>query len=171
MALRSFSHIGICVSDLDRSTRFYRDVLGFAELFTVDFDDGLPPTMERPNAFTSRMLARDDLRIELLRWHDDDTEGDGERRPMNRLGMTHLCFRVDDAAELFDIAERCHGAAWRDTMMTLPVAEVFAEPMVAAYITDPDGTRIECISNSPDLSVALQTAIADYFDAPGDSPT
>ena len=29
MALQSFSHLGICVADLDRSTRFYVDVLGF----------------------------------------------------------------------------------------------------------------------------------------------
>jgi glyoxylase I family protein len=59
MAVLSFSHPGICVSDLERSTRFYVDVLGFAELFTMDFTaDELAATMERPGAFSSRMLRR-----------------------------------------------------------------------------------------------------------------
>ena len=35
MGLLGFSHVGVCCSDLDRSTRFYCDVLGFRDLFTV----------------------------------------------------------------------------------------------------------------------------------------
>lgn len=147
MALRTFSHVGICVRDLDRSTRFYVDVLGFAELFTMHFDDELAATMERAGGFTSRMLRRDDVRIELLAWDGGRVVGDGSRRPMDRLGFTHLCFRVDDATELFEVARRAGGAAHPATATALGDTGV-----EVVYLTDPDGTRIECMAGSPDLA-------------------
>src|SRR5688572_27779159 len=106
MGIQGFSHVGVCVSDLDRSTRFYVDVLGFEELFTMDMGDEVAATMEvdRPVRFRSRMLARDDVRIELLHWESRQASGDGERRPMDRLGLTHLCIRVDDVEDLVDAA-------------------------------------------------------------------
>jgi lactoylglutathione lyase len=152
MALQSFSHLGICVADLDRSTRFYVEVLGFRELFSVDFDGQLAATMERDGAFTSRMLARDDVRIELLRWHDGRAAGDGERRPMDARGVTHLCFRVDEATELLDIARRAGGGAWPGTLTSLDGAGEDGRALRTVYLTDPDGVRIECISGMPDLS-------------------
>jgi len=152
LALRTFSHLGICVADLERSTRFYVDVLGFRELFTVGFGDELVATMERPGGFTSRMLRRDDVRVELLRWDDGHTEGDGTRRPMDRRGLTHLCFRVDDATELFAMARRAGGSAWPETRTTLAGAGPEGGPVTMVYLTDPDGVRIECIAGSPDLA-------------------
>lgn len=153
MALQSFSHVGICVSDLDRSTAFYEQVLGFRQLFTMDFGPELAATMERTGEFTSRMLARDDVRIELLSWHDGELEGDGARRPMDRRGVTHLCFRVDDIADLFTIAERAGGQAWPETRSALPGAGTDGGAVETVYLTDPDGVRIECMSGSPDLGV------------------
>ena len=92
MALQSFSHLGICVRDLELSTRFYEHVLGFKHLFSVDLGDELAVTMETPGCrFTSRMLARPDLRIELLGWAEPKVTGDGQRRAMTAVGLTHLC--------------------------------------------------------------------------------
>jgi catechol 2,3-dioxygenase-like lactoylglutathione lyase family enzyme len=36
MAVRRFSHLGLCVADLERSLRFYRDGLGFRERSSLD---------------------------------------------------------------------------------------------------------------------------------------
>ena len=113
MALLGFSHVGVCCSDLDRSTAFYRDVLGFRELFTVELGPEVAATMEIDGRFRSRMLARDDLRLELLAWIEPSAEGDGERRPMHHLGMTHLCFRVDDVDELGTMAAAAEAAGGR----------------------------------------------------------
>lgn len=146
MAVLSFSHPGICVADLEVSTRFYTELFGFTELFSLDFtDDELAPTMERSGAFTSRMLRRDDLLLELLHWHDGSAAGDGSRGPMNRRGLTHLCFRVDDAQELLDVAARAGGAGHPQTLSELEGG------VRTLYLTDPDGVRVECISGSPDL--------------------
>ena len=143
MAVLSFSHPGICVRDLDASTAFYAEVLGFAELFTMEFaGDELAATMERSGAFTSRMLRRDDLRLELLHWQDGSAHGDGERAPMDRRGMTHLCFRVDD---LDDLPEAARVRAVAGTRSELEGG------VRMLYLTDPDGVRIELIAGMPAL--------------------
>src|SRR5215203_2200688 len=110
MALLGFSHIGVCVSDIERSRRFYVDVLGFATLYDADFtNDEVAATMEQSGAFRSVMLRRGDVRVELLQWVDVPTTGSGERRPMTELGMTHLSFRVDDVHELAETVEAAGG--------------------------------------------------------------
>lgn len=152
MGLKGFSHIGICVRDLDLSTRFYTEVLGFRELFTVDFDDEYVVTMERSGRFTSRILRRDDLRIELLRWADGQTIGDGARRPMNAIGLTHLAFRVDTIDELNEIARRAGGDVWPETLSTVKGLGIDGGTVENIYLTDPDGVRIECMTGTPDFA-------------------
>jgi glyoxylase I family protein len=152
MALQSFSHVGVCVSDLEVSTRFYVEVLGFRELFTMTMGDELAATMEIDGCrFESRMLARDDGLIELLHWLDPPAGGDRERPAMNLYGMTHLCFRVDDVDDLIDVAERCGGRAHPSTRTDLPGQGLDGGTVSLLYLTDPDGTRIECMAGSPDL--------------------
>ncbi len=155
MAIQSFSHVGVCVSDLDRSTRFYCDVLGFRELFTMTLGDEVAATMEQPPGlrFTSRTLARPDVRIELLQWHEPQCVGDGQRRPMTGLGLTHLCLRVDDVEELADAAVAAGGAVHRETLSVLTGTGEGGADVRLMYLTDPDGTRIECMSGTPDFAV------------------
>jgi len=145
VALQSFSHIGICVSDLERSTTFYTEVLGFQVLFSVDFAGELATTMEADGAFTSRMLGRDDLRVELLHWHDREVGGDGERRAMTARGVTHLAFRVEAVDDLFGLADQYGGTVHRATQTDL------GGGVQVVYLTDPDGVRIECMAGVPDL--------------------
>lgn len=145
MALQSFSHLGVCVSDLDRSTRFYTEVLGFRVMFSVDFGSELAATMEAGGGFTSRMLARDDVRLELLHWTDREPGGDGSRRAMTDRGLTHLAFRVDVIDDLFAITAACGGSAHSATVTDL------GGGVQVVYLTDPDGVRIECMAGVPDL--------------------
>jgi catechol 2,3-dioxygenase-like lactoylglutathione lyase family enzyme len=92
------------------------------------------------------MLARDDVRIELLHWHDREPGGDGERRAMTGRGMTHLAFRVDAVDELFELAAGRGGASYPATRTDL------GGGVSVVYLTDPDGTRIECMAGVPDLA-------------------
>ena len=75
MGLLGFSHVGVCCSDLERSTRFYVDALGFREVFTMELGPEVAPTMEVDGRFHSRMLARDELRLELLCWIEPEADG------------------------------------------------------------------------------------------------
>jgi len=149
MPLTSWSHVGVCCSDLERSTRFYCEVLGFQVLFTVELGPEVAATMEVDGRFLSRMLVRDAMRLELLQWLDRDADGDGGRRPMTQLGMTHLAFRVDTVDELWEAAERAGGSAWPATLSRLPGAGAGGRDVELVYLTDPDGTRIELMAGVP----------------------
>jgi len=152
MAVQGFSHVGVCCSDLEQSTRFYTDVLGFSEIFTMEWGDELAATMELDGIrFESRMLRRGDVRLELLHWLQPDADGDRSRRPMTKFGMTHLCFRVDDIDDLAVAAEKAGGQVHRHTLSELPGAGVGGQSVKLLYLTDPDGVRIECMSGAPDL--------------------
>jgi glyoxylase I family protein len=149
--IQGFSHIGIGVSDLDRSIRFYSDVFGFVELYRLDFENNeVAATMEQEGAFRSAMLLRDDVRIELLQWVDVPVTGTGERKPMTELGFTHLSFRVEEIDDLTEAVVAAGGAVHPQTL-TYVGAE--GSPKTGLlYYTDPDGTRIEVMTNVPDLS-------------------
>jgi len=152
MGIEGFSHVGVCCSDLDRSTRFYVEVLGFEPIFTMEFGNELAATMEVDGIeFESRMLRRGDVRLELLHWLQPQADGTRERRPMTQFGMTHLCFRVEDVEDLVALAEQHGGAVHRRTLSELPGAGVGGKAVKLMYLTDPDGVRIECMSGTPDL--------------------
>lgn len=146
----AFSHVGVCCSDLERSTRFYTEALGFRHVFTMEMGDEVAATMEQTNIrFQSRMLARGDVRVELLHWLDPQASGPTTRRPMTQLGITHLCFRVDDLESAVAKVEECGGAVHRQTFSQLDGGG--AVPVRLIYVTDPDGVRVELMEGVPEL--------------------
>ena len=61
------SHLGICVSDLDASLRFYCEGLGFEEVAAHEIGDEFATLMEVDGVrLRSRMIARDGVTLELL---------------------------------------------------------------------------------------------------------
>ncbi len=137
----AFSHLGICVSDLERSRRFYREGLGFDEVGSHHVGDEFASLMEVPGVeLDSTMLARDGVTVELLGFRSPGHVGEPERRPMNQLGLTHLSFRVDDVDAAASAVERAGGTVIAGTRTT---HEVPGATLDFVYCTDPDGTRIE----------------------------
>jgi glyoxylase I family protein len=148
--IQGFSHIGIGVSDLERSVRFYSEVFGFAQLYQLDFENNeVAATMEQEGTFKSAMLLRDDVRIELLQWVGVPTSGGG-KNPMTQLGFTHLSFRVDEIDDLTEAVVAAGGAVHPQTLSY--VGPEGSPQTGLLYYTDPDGTRIEVMTNVPDLS-------------------
>ena len=93
----TFSHFGICVSDLDRSLRFYCDGLGFTQAEQHQIGPDFAVLMELDDVeLTSQFIRKGDTTIELLAFVVPSPEGDPVRRAINHLGLTHLSFRVDD---------------------------------------------------------------------------
>jgi catechol 2,3-dioxygenase-like lactoylglutathione lyase family enzyme len=140
MILR-YSHVGLCVRDLERSVRFYRDGLGFHEVSRLEIGGAPTATLlELPDVrLEARFLERDGLRLELLRYATPAPTAGG-LLTMNRPGLTHLSFRVDDLdAALASLA--AVGAAVRE-QTRVGVATMKAQ---AVFVTDPDGTRIELV--------------------------
>jgi glyoxylase I family protein len=142
--IRRLSHVGICVSDLERSLRFYRDGLGFREVGALDLAGEPSATLlEIPDvALRARYLERDGARIELLHYPRPGATGGGAR-PMNALGLTHLSFRVSDLEAAQARLLALGGGALAQTRVANP-----ALGMQAVFLTDPDGTRIELVASS-----------------------
>jgi len=137
----TFSHVGICVSDLDRSLRFYCEGLGFEVVQSHTVGDEFGELMElHPVALESRFLRRDGMSIELLCFASPGHVGEPVRRPMNQLGLTHLSMRVDDVEEVASAITALGGSVIRRTRTTFgPVGT----GLDFLYCTDPDGVRIE----------------------------
>jgi len=145
----SFSHLGICVSDLDRSLRFYCEGLGFEEVASHHVGGEFAALMEVEGVeLESRMLSRDGVTIELLGYAAPGTTGEATRRPMNQLGLTHLSLRVDDVDGLAATIEALGGTVVPTTRTTF---ELPGARLDFLYCTDPDGVRIE-LMDLPDVS-------------------
>lgn len=136
MAAAHFSHLGICVADLDRSLRFYTEALGFSLKRTIEslaepFDTlmGLPGARLRIHQITLGPLM-----VELIGFAGVATEGDGAPRPMNRRGLTHLTFAVPDVEATAQAIERLGGCR-------LSRVDSAFGPLI--FCADPDGVRLE----------------------------
>jgi lactoylglutathione lyase len=134
-------HYSHCVSDLERSRRFYTEVLGFEIVAEFDFDD--PQTarvMEIPEArFTGIFMKRDGMRIELIGFRNPPPDRTLRMRAANEVGHSHLSFYVTDLERT--VAElRAQG---------VPIDEdsraVLLNGIECCVIRDPDGFPIELV--------------------------
>jgi len=143
-----FSHVGICVSDLERSLAFYRDALGFRERTRLEVAGEVPETLLglHPVDLQAVFLERDGVRVELLHYGSPGHRGSGAPRPMNALGLTHLSLAVADLDGALDALERAGAHVLRATRVHNP--ELGAQ---AIFVTDPDGTRIELVQSGTGL--------------------
>ena len=137
----SVSHIGICVSDLDASLRFYGEGLGFEVVASHEVGEEFADLMEVDGvSLRSRMIRRDGVTLELLDYVSPGTTGSSERRPMNQLGLTHLSLRVKDVGSVAATIESLGGTVIRATRTTFAFGVASLDFL---YCTDPDGVRIE----------------------------
>jgi glyoxylase I family protein len=139
----TFSHLGICVSDLERSLRFYCQGLGFepVEAYTVGTEFGRLMEIEGSIVLQSSFITRDGVRLELLCFDQPGFQGRAARRPMNQLGLTHLSVRVADVDAAAARIRELGGTVLDHTRTRLDNPEGSSSDFV--YCTDPDGVRIE----------------------------
>ena len=130
------AHIGLCVTDMARSARFYCELLGFQhcrrlEMSADQVSDFLgfdPPGHD----LKAQYLSLGDFQLELLQYQpagEDRVRG----RAMSETGLTHISIGVESvAAVLARLAE--YGG---ELVATIGEA--------AAMIRDPDGQFVELL--------------------------
>jgi len=134
------NHVGLAVSDLERSRRFYEEVLGFEFKGESTFPDAVTTKMfalDGPLGLHVVYLQRDGWVLELLGFDDAETTP-VRARPMNEPGLTHVSLCVDDLAEAESKAAAYGGEVLADRGL---------QGMVS-MIRDPDGQLIELLPMS-----------------------
>ena len=130
------NHTGICVTDLDRSRRFYEELFGFQATRKLDIPDR--PTdrllqIEAPLGMTALYMVKDNFTLELMAF---EREGNppARKRPFNEPGLTHLSFSVDDIHETAARVAEFGGEVLEET-----------DVKAAIFVRDPDGQLIELL--------------------------
>jgi lactoylglutathione lyase len=141
MANVSVSHIGLCVSDLDASLRFYTEGLGFEVAEGYDIGDEVAHTLEvdRGVVLRSQMIQRDGFKIELLGWTSPQPSGTPSTS-RGQMGITHLSFDVVDLPAVERRLVELGGTVVESTRTELPFP---GGAMHLLFLADPDGTRVE----------------------------
>lgn len=134
-----WNHLGQCVSDLDRSRRFYESVFGFVverEIYPPDIPSDRLLGLKAPLGMTACYLRLDSLVLELLHFSEVDLSK-SKTRVMNETGLTHLSLRVEDLSDTCARVEEFGGQVIKETDIS-----------VGIFVRDPDGQLIELLSTS-----------------------
>jgi lactoylglutathione lyase len=134
----TFNHVGLCVSDRERSRRFYENVLGFRFWWELEPPDG--PTsklvqLPEPLGVHATYLVRDGFVLELMDYSKRQVHT-GSVRVMDQIGLTHISFSLSDLGVALKKVEEFGGTVLDETA---------TEAM--AMIRDPDGQLLELLSD------------------------
>ena len=158
--LQQIWHIGIHVSDIERSIKFYQ-LLGMT----------LVHRQEQSNAYTSRLVGYPDaaIRVAQLRLSESDPGVSGhhlelveyvrpasESVPLSRntAGTAHLAFAVADILAEYERLRR------NDVRFISPPNEIMAginRGGYACYLLDPDGITLELVQPPSELMETAAT--------------
>ena len=136
-------HIGICVTDLDRSLRFWCVGLGFETTMVPPVGNEWSDALEIGGnvEFTAHFIAKDGFTFELLHYAHPEPHGQasGSR---NQIGFTHLAVDVDDLDATIARLEAVGATVIRSTRTAFG-GEAGSTELV--FVADPDGVRVELI--------------------------
>jgi len=114
-------HVAVRTTDIERSARFYSDVLGFEEVMRLHFEDG---------SYLIQLAQKDSI-VELLGGGKPVEEDRGE------VGYPHIALQVDSVDE-----EHARLSAL-GIGFHIPPQDV--QGIRCAFFRDPDGNPIEII--------------------------
>ena len=143
-AFKAVGHVGICVSDMDRAVRFWRDGLGFEVLREFEFR-GSPwkRVLEVDELdLQTKVIRRDHMTLELMAFAKPGHLGPSERRPMNQLGFTHLAVWVADLDAAARRVVEYGGHLIEATRTEFDHPKLRGKWLIC---TDPDGVRVELL--------------------------
>jgi catechol 2,3-dioxygenase-like lactoylglutathione lyase family enzyme len=140
VAVRHFDHLTIVVREVERAKAFFA-VLGFKEAVSVVikgpvFADYMGvPGIEAEHVTLVLENASPRTEVQLLRYLNPDMLPDPHIRDLNKLGLNHVCFAVDDIEA--EVA-RLRGAGFRTRN---EIMDFHARKLV--FVEGPEGVTIE----------------------------
>ena len=131
------NHLGLCVTDVARTRRFYEEVLGFEfwrEFEPARRDDRQAVDLSPPLGVTAVYLRRGEFVLELMYYAEAGAHAPARPRVMNEIGLTHISVSVDDIDATAAKAVECGGSVLEQTNVG-----------AAVMIRDPDGQLLELL--------------------------
>jgi len=141
------SHTGVCVTNYERSLRFYTEGLGFVPV------EGWPvggrgfaalAEVEPPMKGRVQILSKHGVRIEIIGWTTPPAEGT-PLTARNHVGLTHLSFYVDDLSAVEARLVALGATVLEDTRLHIDVPD---GQLDMVFLADPDGVRIELVQDT-----------------------
>lgn len=138
--LRALNHVGLTITNLERTLEFYRNAFGIEPVIRGKGGGG---DVERSLGLAGASIAFAFLefgnaRIELLQF--DRPAGKDNDRWVNDAGVAHVCFEVDDVWESYrQMAAR--GVDFVSPPITLEDGPLTGLSYV--YFRDPDGIALQ----------------------------
>jgi catechol 2,3-dioxygenase-like lactoylglutathione lyase family enzyme len=146
--VKRVDHFALTVSDLERSLRFYRDLLGLeVRVRRIWNEDYVRRMVGFPDASMDIALLAlpgdDDQQLELNEYLQP--RAGAPRNPINTPGSAHLCFIVDDIQELYELLRQA-GTEFVSEPVAVPVGP--NKGRRTAYLLDPDGIVVQLMQPS-----------------------
>jgi lactoylglutathione lyase len=136
-AMGVYNHTGQVVTDLERSKRFYQEVLGFQPWYEGQFPDEAVAklsSLEPPLGVTASYLCLDGFVLELMHYSAEGATAPYRPRTMADPGLTHLSISVDDIRATAELAVTFGGSIIEES-----------DVGAALFIRDPDGQLLELL--------------------------
>ena len=146
--IKSIDHINIVVSDLERSVRFYTEILGFREVRRAELEGvwieqivGLRNVRGRVVYLVS---PSGEPRIELLCYDSPPGKRLDENSASNTIGLRHIALRTSDIrAAIKKLNDAGIATVSPPTQVPTSVVRHDAGQKVLCYFHDPDGVILE----------------------------
>jgi catechol 2,3-dioxygenase-like lactoylglutathione lyase family enzyme len=140
MTVTGLHHASLTVTDLERSLRFYRDLLGVSVREQVDTAAALVTAISGESTGRVRIADLDlgDGRVlELVEDRDHD--------PPETHAGSHIAFEVDDVWATYRRLVDAGVTARSEPIVLGPDAGRHWDGCVVVWITDPDGATVELV--------------------------
>ena len=138
--IKDVRHVGIVVSDMEKSLKFYRDLLGLKIKSLVneqgEFLDNMLAHENVKNKVAKLVTEQGNALVELI---DSSSYGNKKDRDFFTIGASHFALTVDDLNETYDYLIK-NGVKFTAPPQQSP--DGFAK---VTFCEDPDGTLIELV--------------------------
>jgi catechol 2,3-dioxygenase-like lactoylglutathione lyase family enzyme len=139
----AFLHVGITVSDIDRSIEFYQKYFGFElerkSVFPPEFIEAVPQLYRQKKGTYSHfafLRSPDGVVLELFQFSSMEP---AEQPVWNRPGYHHICLKVDNVIDTY----KKMSADGIEFYFEPKIKEDSAELSHWVFFKDPDGNMVE----------------------------
>lgn len=143
----SVGAIGITVKDMNRSVKFYEEVLGFKKVSDNEFSGAAYESLNNLFGLNIRVVKMQlgDEFIELTDFLTSGGRSIPEDQKPNDLFFQHIAIVVSDMDKAFQQLKRFNVEYVSTSPQTLPITNIAAAGIKAFYFHDPDDHNLELI--------------------------